>query len=194
MWRRWGVCDLKKKRRKSRDCACVSTTTYSGSSPFFRALCLSCCFCLSLSSLSCAVGQRARRGQQRRAKRKKRNKEWDQKNTSISTRWDQSQPIRSSQRISRTWKRKNSDGRFQLQSSLHGNVRGRGGGQTNPINDDMEREGGYQRTRGKRSTYSGSNPSLRAFCLFCCLCLSRNSFNYTRSGSGEEEGEGGRRL
>jgi len=28
-------------------------------------------------------------------------------------------------------------------------------------------------------TYSGSNPSFRAFCLFCCLCLSFNSFNYT---------------
>ena len=30
-----------------------------------------------------------------------------------------------------------------------------------------------------QKTYSGSNPSLRAFCLFCCLCLSFNSFNYT---------------
>jgi len=27
--------------------------TYSGSRPFFMALCLSCCFCLSFNSLSC---------------------------------------------------------------------------------------------------------------------------------------------
>ena len=28
-------------------------------------------------------------------------------------------------------------------------------------------------------TYSGSRPSLMAFCLFCCLCLSFSSFSWT---------------
>jgi hypothetical protein len=51
----WGDKDKKSFRFWVRYVRTNGWLTYSGSRPFFMALCLSCCFCLSFNSLSCKI-------------------------------------------------------------------------------------------------------------------------------------------